>query len=65
MQVVFGYICGLAVALLIVAANHKPVTQFTIEQAQAVCMENKGLKEIDNGEFRCNNGATFEQEKAR
>lgn len=61
MEGVFGYICGLAVALIIVAANHNPVTANVIEHAQAACVDNKGLKEIDSGEFRCNNGAVFEQ----
>lgn len=58
---IFGYLMGLSVALLVVTLNHKPVTINVIEKAQAACVENKGLKEIDSGEFRCINGAVFEQ----
>ena len=56
-----GYILGLMVALVTMIATHNPVTANVIEKAQAACVDNKGLKEIDSGEFRCINGAVFEQ----
>lgn len=61
MEFFTGYILGLAVAVITIIANHSPVTAYDIEQAQVVCAENKGLREIENDEYRCINGAVFEK----
>ena len=63
MEFVGGYILGWATVMLVVIGGMEPVTQHTIEQAQAACADNKGLLEIDMGNFKCANGAVFEGDK--
>lgn len=63
MEFLSGYLLGLMVGILIAIAHIDPVTQSTIEQAQAACSDNKGLLEIDMGNFKCANGAVFEEGK--
>jgi hypothetical protein len=60
-EFLIGYFLGLAVAIAVIIFNHQPVTGNDIKQAEAACIDNKGVKEIDSGEYRCINGAVFEK----